>query len=116
MFVSSTINRSVFQKNTYSLRGLTPEFVYHSLKVFFFLSLSLFFKTLAFLTFHMKDFATDTWIGLNDINHELRFLWTDGTGVYFTNWAKGFPSGHMGFYSYDGQVNSNHKPTAEICF
>uniref|UniRef100_A0A8B9SG96 C-type lectin domain-containing protein n=1 Tax=Anas platyrhynchos TaxID=8839 RepID=A0A8B9SG96_ANAPL len=59
----------------------------------------------AFLTFHMKDFVTDTWIGLNDINHELRFLWTDGTGVYFTNWAKGFPSGHMGFYSYDGQAD-----------
>ncbi|KAM9024791.1 macrophage mannose receptor 1-like isoform 1-T1 [Ara ararauna] len=59
----------------------------------------------AFLTFHMKDFVTDTWIGLNDINHEMRFLWTDGTGVYFTNWAKGFPSGHMDLYSYDGQAD-----------
>ncbi|XP_054245985.1 macrophage mannose receptor 1-like [Indicator indicator] len=57
----------------------------------------------AFLTFHMKDFATDVWIGLNDINHELKFLWTDGTGVYFTNWAKGFPSGHRGLY--DGQAD-----------
>ncbi|XP_009079448.1 PREDICTED: macrophage mannose receptor 1-like, partial [Acanthisitta chloris] len=52
----------------------------------------------AFLTFHMKDFATDIWIGLNDINHEMRFLWTDGTGVYFTNWAKGFPSGRVDLY------------------
>uniref|UniRef100_A0A8C4UK20 Mannose receptor C-type 1 n=1 Tax=Falco tinnunculus TaxID=100819 RepID=A0A8C4UK20_FALTI len=71
-----------------------------SLKVLFF-----FFITSAFLTFHMKDFVTDTWIGLNDINHELRFLWTDGTGVYFTNWAKGFPSGHTDLYSYDGQAD-----------
>ncbi|OXB84688.1 UNVERIFIED_CONTAM: hypothetical protein H355_001165 [Colinus virginianus] len=62
-------------------------------------------KVQAFLTFHMKDFPTDTWIGLNDINHELKFLWTDGTGVYFTNWAKGFPSGHIGSYSYDGQAD-----------
>ncbi|XP_064018396.1 macrophage mannose receptor 1 isoform X1 [Pogoniulus pusillus] len=57
----------------------------------------------AFLTFHMKGFATDAWIGLNDINHELQFLWTDGTGVYFTNWAKGFPSGHRD--TYDGQAD-----------
>uniref|UniRef100_A0A8B9EC39 Macrophage mannose receptor 1 n=1 Tax=Anser cygnoides TaxID=8845 RepID=A0A8B9EC39_ANSCY len=85
--------------------GLIPGFNYPSLKVSFFFFLSLSFKTLAFLTFHMKDFVTDTWIGLNDINHELRFLWTDGTGVYFTNWAKGFPSGHMGLYSYDGQAD-----------
>ncbi|GAB0184743.1 macrophage mannose receptor 1 [Grus japonensis] len=63
----------------------------------------------AFLTFHMKDFVTDTWIGLNDINHELRFLWTDGTGVYFTNWAKGFPSGHVDLYSYDGQTNGRYE-------
>lgn len=57
----------------------------------------------------MKDFVTDTWIGLNDINHERMFLWTDGTGVHFTNWAKGFPSGHADLYSYEGQVNSNYK-------
>lgn len=73
-----------------------------------------FFFILAFLTFHLKDFATETWIGLNDINHEMRFLWTDGTGVYFTNWAKGFPSGHMGLYAYSGQVNSSHKLFTEI--
>ncbi|NXS54327.1 MRC1 protein, partial [Brachypteracias leptosomus] len=70
----------------------------------------------AFLTFHMKDFVTDTWIGLNDINHELRFLWTDGTGVYFTNWAKGFPSGHTDIYLYDGQADCavmRNKPVKE---
>lgn len=77
-------------------------------------SLHFFFFILAFLTFHLKDFATDTWIGLNDINHEMRFLWTDGTGVYFTNWAKGFPSGHIDLYAYSSQVNNNHKLFTEI--
>lgn len=34
----------------------------------------------------------DVWIGLNDVNWENRFLWTDGNGVGYTNWAKGQPS------------------------
>ncbi|CAM4596068.1 macrophage mannose receptor 1-like [Lepidochelys kempii] len=45
----------------------------------------------AFLITHFKDASTDTWIGLNDVNSEYTFLWTDGRGVYYTNWAKGFP-------------------------
>uniref|UniRef100_A0A803SZJ7 Mannose receptor C-type 1 n=1 Tax=Anolis carolinensis TaxID=28377 RepID=A0A803SZJ7_ANOCA len=28
------------------------------------------------------------WIGLNDINHEHMYLWTDGTGVHYTNWNR----------------------------
>ncbi|CAM4522259.1 unnamed protein product [Caretta caretta] len=59
----------------------------------------------AFLTFHLKDSVVDAWIGLNDINHELKYLWTDGSGVYFTNWGKGFPSGQMALYSYDSQAD-----------
>uniref|UniRef100_A0A8D0GM94 Macrophage mannose receptor 1 n=1 Tax=Sphenodon punctatus TaxID=8508 RepID=A0A8D0GM94_SPHPU len=51
----------------------------------------------AFLTFHLKGVGTNTWIGLNDINHEHKFLWTDGRGVYFTNWAKGSPSGYSSY-------------------
>lgn len=34
----------------------------------------------------------DVWIGFNDVNWEMRFLWTDGKGVSYTNWAKGQPS------------------------
>ncbi|XP_039187522.1 macrophage mannose receptor 1-like [Crotalus tigris] len=45
----------------------------------------------AFLTVHLKSASGDTWIGLTDKNSEGRFLWTDGSGVYFTNWAKGSP-------------------------
>ncbi|XP_014457049.1 macrophage mannose receptor 1 isoform X1 [Alligator mississippiensis] len=70
----------------------------------------------AFLIFHLKDSVTDTWIGLNDINHELRFLWTDGTGVYYTNWANGFPSGQLDLYSYDSQADCvvmRNKPIKE---
>ncbi|XP_063777611.1 macrophage mannose receptor 1-like [Pseudophryne corroboree] len=58
----------------------------------------------AFLVGHLKDFNVDVWIGLNDINVENKFLWTDQSGVLFTNWAKGqpfkrfrfrkFPEGH----------------------
>ncbi|XP_061441866.1 LOW QUALITY PROTEIN: macrophage mannose receptor 1-like [Rhineura floridana] len=46
----------------------------------------------AFLTSQLNNFLMDAWIGLNDINREDMFLWTDGRGVYYTNWAKGFPS------------------------
>ncbi|KAM4688189.1 macrophage mannose receptor 1 isoform 2-T2 [Discoglossus pictus] len=47
----------------------------------------------AFLTYHSKDVGVDLWTGLNDVNAEHKFLWTAGTGVYYTNWAKGHPSG-----------------------
>lgn len=46
---------------------------------------------LAFLTTMMLTARDDMWIGLNDVNWEMRFLWTDGKGVRFTNWAKGYP-------------------------
>ncbi|XP_066514867.1 macrophage mannose receptor 1 isoform X2 [Hoplias malabaricus] len=45
----------------------------------------------AFLTTMMLSASDDMWIGLNDVNWEMRFLWTDGKGVVFTNWAKGHP-------------------------
>uniref|UniRef100_A0A663E991 Mannose receptor C-type 1 n=1 Tax=Aquila chrysaetos chrysaetos TaxID=223781 RepID=A0A663E991_AQUCH len=33
----------------------------------------------AFLFYHLKDATTNVWIGMNDINEESTFLWTDGT-------------------------------------
>ncbi|XP_062849166.1 macrophage mannose receptor 1 [Trichomycterus rosablanca] len=45
----------------------------------------------AFLTTKMLNSPTDMWIGLNDVNWEMNFLWTDGKSVRFTNWAKGHP-------------------------
>ncbi|XP_034257828.1 macrophage mannose receptor 1-like isoform X2 [Pantherophis guttatus] len=46
----------------------------------------------AFLTVQLKSVSGNTWTGLTDKNWNGRFLWTDGSGVYFTNWAKGAPS------------------------
>ncbi|KFO04791.1 Macrophage mannose receptor 1, partial [Balearica regulorum gibbericeps] len=45
----------------------------------------------AFLTYHLKDVSNDPWIGLNDINSELNFVWTDGSAVSYTNWAPDSP-------------------------
>ncbi|KAK2531290.1 macrophage mannose receptor 1 [Columba livia] len=54
----------------------------------------------AFLMSLLKNAATDAWIGLNDINSEHTYLWTDGSPVYYTNWAKGSRS----YYSKDDCV------------
>lgn len=32
------------------------------------------------------------WIGMNDVNWEMHFVWTDGKGISYTNWAKGHPT------------------------
>ncbi|XP_026542175.1 macrophage mannose receptor 1-like [Notechis scutatus] len=50
----------------------------------------------AFLTVQLKSVSGNIWTGLTDTNWWGRFVWTDGSGVYFTNWAKGSPR------SYDG--------------
>ncbi|KAM4705171.1 macrophage mannose receptor 1 [Rhinophrynus dorsalis] len=49
----------------------------------------------SFLTCQLNTVKTDVWIGLNDVNSEHKFLWTDGSGVYYTNWAKGHPLGSI---------------------
>ncbi|XP_075068019.1 macrophage mannose receptor 1 [Mixophyes fleayi] len=58
----------------------------------------------AFLVTHLKDFSVDVWIGMNDVNSEHKFLWTDQSGVYFTNWAKGHPSGSH-IYAHDDDTD-----------
>ncbi|KAF6131555.1 mannose receptor C-type 1 [Phyllostomus discolor] len=55
----------------------------------------------AFLTYQMKDSTFHAWIGLNDINSEHTFLWTDGQGVHYTNWGKGYPGGRRSSLSYE---------------
>uniref|UniRef100_A0A2K6G8N3 Mannose receptor C-type 1 n=1 Tax=Propithecus coquereli TaxID=379532 RepID=A0A2K6G8N3_PROCO len=55
----------------------------------------------SFLTYHMKDSTFNTWIGLNDVNSEHTFLWTDGRGVHYTNWGKGYPGGRRSSLSYE---------------
>ncbi|XP_040290431.1 macrophage mannose receptor 1-like [Bufo bufo] len=60
--------------------------------------------TQAFLTTNLVDAKVDVWIGMNDVNSEHKFLWTDQSGVYYTNWAKGHPSGsHV--YAYDDDTD-----------
>uniref|UniRef100_A0A8C5X0X2 MRC1 protein n=1 Tax=Malurus cyaneus samueli TaxID=2593467 RepID=A0A8C5X0X2_9PASS len=45
----------------------------------------------AFLTYKLNDVSSDPWIGLNDILSELNFVWSDGSAVSYTNWAKDSP-------------------------
>ncbi|XP_061660890.1 macrophage mannose receptor 1 [Syngnathoides biaculeatus] len=45
----------------------------------------------AFLTTQLLGYKEDLWIGMNDVNWEMHFVWTDGRGVLYTNWAKGHP-------------------------
>uniref|UniRef100_A0A8B9NY81 MRC1 protein n=1 Tax=Apteryx owenii TaxID=8824 RepID=A0A8B9NY81_APTOW len=66
-------------------------------------------ETQAFLMSLLKDAATDAWIGLNDINREHSYLWTDGSPVHYTNWAKGSPS----YYSKDDCVFMMKNPTEQ---
>lgn len=58
----------------------------------------------AFLLYHLKDAMTNVWIGMNDINTESTFLWTDGSTVSYTNWANGAPEKkqtYFDFYDYE---------------
>ncbi|KAK2859585.1 hypothetical protein Q5P01_004205 [Channa striata] len=48
-------------------------------------------KEQAFLTTQMMSYNNDFWTGMNDVNWEMRFVWTDGKSVSYTNWAKGHP-------------------------
>ncbi|CAI9582017.1 unnamed protein product, partial [Staurois parvus] len=41
---------------------------------------------------------------MNDVNSEHRFLWTDQSGVLYTNWAKGHPSG-SNVYAHDDDTD-----------
>ncbi|XP_073344522.1 macrophage mannose receptor 1 [Pagrus major] len=55
----------------------------------------------AFLTTQMLKYNEDLWIGMNDVNWEMHFVWTDGKGMSYTNWAKGHPrTVPDGRYSY----------------
>lgn len=40
----------------------------------------------------MLSYNDDLWIGMNDVNWEMHFVWTDGKGIVYTNWAKGHPT------------------------
>uniref|UniRef100_A0A667Y143 Mannose receptor C-type 1 n=1 Tax=Myripristis murdjan TaxID=586833 RepID=A0A667Y143_9TELE len=63
---------------------------------------------LAFLTTQMLKYPEDLWIGMNDVNWEMRFLWTEGKGVSYTNWAKGHPTSVPdGRYSFMDEVISH---------
>ncbi|XP_045141549.1 macrophage mannose receptor 1 [Echinops telfairi] len=58
-------------------------------------------KEQAFLTYSMRGSNFDAWIGLNDVNSEHTFLWTNQRGVHYTNWGKGYPGGRRSSLSYE---------------
>ncbi|KAM8810847.1 macrophage mannose receptor 1-like [Eudromia elegans] len=45
----------------------------------------------AFLTLLLKDISGETWIGLNDINQEHTYVWTDGSIFDYSKWGRKFP-------------------------
>nr|XP_009671983.1 PREDICTED: LOW QUALITY PROTEIN: macrophage mannose receptor 1-like [Struthio camelus australis] len=45
----------------------------------------------AFFTLLLKDISDETWIGLNDINNENTYLWTDGSLFDYSKWGRQFP-------------------------
>uniref|UniRef100_A0A669DCS4 Macrophage mannose receptor 1 n=1 Tax=Oreochromis niloticus TaxID=8128 RepID=A0A669DCS4_ORENI len=49
-------------------------------------------KEQAFLTTQMLNYREDFWIGMNDVNWDMRFVWTDGKSISYTNWAIGEPA------------------------
>ncbi|XP_070709201.1 macrophage mannose receptor 1 [Pempheris klunzingeri] len=58
-------------------------------------------KEQAFLTMQMLRYNDDLWIGMNDVNWDMHFVWTDSKGISYTNWAKGQPVAHpVGQYSF----------------
>ncbi|KAM3593597.1 uncharacterized protein V6R79_016732 [Siganus canaliculatus] len=62
-------------------------------------------KEQLFLTTQLNGYGEDLWIGMNDINWEMHFVWTDGKGIQYTNWAKGHPSSnHDQRYSFSEEV------------
>lgn len=71
----------------------------------------------AFLTYHMKNSTFNAWTGLNDINSEHTFLWTDGRGVHYTNWGKGYPGGRRSSLSYEDVSITVRSPlcTLSVC-
>lgn len=63
----------------------------------------------AFLTTQLLTYEEDLWLGMNDINWDMHFVWTDGRGVSYTNWAKGHPtSTPEGRYSFMNEVLCLH--------
>uniref|UniRef100_UPI00398E69AD macrophage mannose receptor 1-like n=1 Tax=Pristiophorus japonicus TaxID=55135 RepID=UPI00398E69AD len=56
-------------------------------------------KEQTFITMTLNGFPVNVWIGLNDINRESKYLWTEGKGLVYTNWAKGYPSAQT--YRFD---------------
>uniref|UniRef100_A0A672GKU0 Mannose receptor C-type 1 n=1 Tax=Salarias fasciatus TaxID=181472 RepID=A0A672GKU0_SALFA len=61
----------------------------------------------AFLTTQMLHHNQDLWIGMNDVNWEMHFVWTDGRAIKYTNWAKGHPTSALnGRYSMEEPARS----------
>ncbi|XP_075172279.1 macrophage mannose receptor 1-like [Anomaloglossus baeobatrachus] len=51
----------------------------------------------SFLMSNLRDVRVDLWIGLyTRADNSFRYVWTDQSGVYYTNWAPGHPEYYSG--------------------
>ncbi|XP_066441113.1 macrophage mannose receptor 1-like [Eleutherodactylus coqui] len=48
----------------------------------------------SFLISNLKSVKVNLWIGLHDKHRQGEFVWTDQSGLYYTNWAKGHPKNY----------------------
>lgn len=66
----------------------------------------------------MMKYNEDLWIGMNDVNWEMHFVWTDGKGVMYTNWAKGHPTsmpdGRYSFGMMDEVISNSISKSVSI--
>ncbi|XP_072010312.1 macrophage mannose receptor 1-like isoform X1 [Engystomops pustulosus] len=62
----------------------------------------------SFLMSNLKNITDDVWIGLHDKNKDNKFVWTDQSGVYYTNWAKGWPQPRSRLWSDTDCVAIQH--------